>query len=69
MCFREPRSILDCVGKLRAQINFTMRATEEDWINSDRTEIDVRRSHILADALKMKKLLKVITHNCSHNSL
>lgn len=29
-----------------------MPASEEDWINSDRTEIDIRRSHILADALK-----------------
>ena len=74
--YREPCRILDCVAKLRAKINFTMPATEEDWINLDRTEIDVRRSHILADALKEgrkrrfdpTKLLKIITHNCSHNS-
>ena len=44
--------MLDRVFKLRAQINFKMPASEEDWLNSDRTEINVRRSHILSDALK-----------------
>lgn len=59
---------MDCVAKLRVQINFTMPASEEDWINANRTEIDIRRSHILVDALKeggkrrfdATKLLKVI---------
>ena len=48
-------------------MHFTMPASEEEWINSDRTEIDIRRTHVLADALKEghkrrfdpNKLLKV----------
>ena len=65
--FREPQTVADCIASLRTQMNFTMPVTEEDWINAERTEIDVRRSHILADALKeghkrrfdSTKLLKV----------
>ena len=58
---------MDCIAKLRAQINFTMPATDEDWIEADRAEIDVRRDYVLLDALKEgrkkrfspEKLLKV----------
>ena len=53
--YREPQTVADCVANLRAQMHFTMPVSEEDWINSERTEIDVRRSHILADTLKEGK--------------
>jgi len=48
----EPQSTFDCVAKLRAQINFKMPTTFDEWIDADRAEIDVRRDYALADALK-----------------
>ena len=41
-CFSEPCSVLECIAKLRAKINFTMPVSDENWFKSNRTEIDVR---------------------------
>ena len=65
--FREPQTVADCIASLWTQLHFTMPLAE-DWINVEKTEIDVRRSHILVGALKEghkrrfdpTKLLKVL---------
>ena len=50
--FSEPKSLSECIGILRKTNNFTMPSDDREWFDFDRQEIDIRRSHVLQDALK-----------------
>ena len=50
--FSEPKSLPECIGILRKKNNFTMPSDDREWFDYDRQENDVRRSHVLQDALK-----------------
>ena len=52
----EPDSLSNCIKILRDQANIPTPQCEEDWYILPRTNIDIRRSHILDDTFReMKK--------------
>ena len=48
----KPKSLKDCIILLQQQANLHSPATQQEWLDVQRSCIDVRRAHILSDTLR-----------------
>ena len=52
---KQPTDLAECIGVLRQNAGLTIPTTDEEWIDTPRNSIDVRRKHLLTDTLREVK--------------
>ena len=50
--YRTPQSLAECLHKIQQLIGIRLPEEEGDWYDIPRMEVDIRRSHVLEDALR-----------------